>query len=646
MTVLPPATPASLRARVFLPVFVLACVVSLAYVFARSPVYVSVARVRIEAAPGQPPGEDSDATPRLLSAAQALTSSAVLEGVWRQLGGSGTSGAEVLRGTLSAVPVAGTNVIELRAEGSNREVLPQTLNAWIETYRQSQTDAFDRSSTAALDEAQSTTERLKRDIADKRQELEQFRKKFDIVSQERDENQATARLRGLNAAMNEARNREVNAEARLSAMRENIAARRPAAGSADRGIVVELEKRASDLREKMKDLEQEFTDRYLAAEPRYKALRLNLTRLEEQIEQEKRSSTGQALQKAEEEVASARETVARLQGELSTGQREVQKFTARFSEHTAMANELARLEESHESARERLAELDRERKAKGPRLSVLNQPMVPDRPDRPDYWRDAAIGVGGAGALGFLAVWFVEFFRRSGVPRPEPVVQPVIHISYPPGIMVAPGAAALPEASIPILGATATRLPETITQLPRELSGPEVRALWAAAMPDARVVIAGLLGGLSLEELAALRYEHVDLDACYVRVPDISTRSCTLRDPLRRLLIERHAAKGREAPLTGARGEPLSGADLEGLITCAACDAGLANAEEVTSETLRHTYFAYLIRQGARLAEIGEFIGRVPPAAFRDYGRLSPPGPGLPLEEVDPVFPALRAPLA
>jgi integrase len=201
-------------------------------------------------------------------------------------------------------------------------------------------------------------------------------------------------------------------------------------------------------------------------------------------------------------------------------------------------------------------------------------------------------------------------------------------------------------ASIPNFGATATRLPETITQLPRELSGPEVRSLWTAAMPDARVVIAGLLGGLSLEELAALRFEHVDLDACYVRVPDISTRSCTLRDPLRRLLIERHAAKGREAPLTGALGEPLSGADLEGLIACAACDAGLANPEEVTSETLRHTYFAYLIRQGARLAEIGEFIGHVPPAAFRDYGRLSPPGPGLPLEEIDPVFPALRAPLA
>ena len=74
--------------------------------------------------------------------------------------------------------------------------------------------------------------------------------------------------------------------------------------------------------------------------------------------------------------------------------------------------------------------------------------------------------------------------------------------------------------------------------------------------------------------------------------------------------------------------------------------AAPGHATEVASEVLRHTYFAYLIRQGARLADIGEFIGRIPPAAFREYGRLSPLGPGLPLERIDPVFPALRMTLA
>jgi integrase len=68
----------------------------------------------------------------------------------------------------------------------------------------------------------------------------------------------------------------------------------------------------------------------------------------------------------------------------------------------------------------------------------------------------------------------------------------------------------------------------------------------------------------------------------------------------------------------------------------------LSNPADISTEVLRHTYFAYLVRQGARLSEIAEFVGHIPPAAFRDYGRLSPPGPGLPMEEIDPVFPALR----
>ena len=108
------------------------------------------------------------------------------------------------------------------------------------------------------------------------------------------------------------------------------------------------------------------------------------------------------------------------------------------------------------------------------------------------------------------------------------------------------------------------------------------------------------------------------------------------------MLRARQAAGGGLA-LADAQGAPFSGADLEGLVACAACDAGLANTTEINSGTLRHTYAAYLVRQGARLADIGSIIGHVAPADFRDYGRLSPPGPGLPLERIDTVFPALRA---
>jgi len=99
------------------------------------------------------------------------------------------------------------------------------------------------------------------------------------------------------------------------------------------------------------------------------------------------------------------------------------------------------------------------------------------------------------------------------------------------------------------------------------------------------------------------------------------------------------SANDREKGLTRATRLLVDG---EWHAACAAYDAGLSNPKEVNSDLLRHTYVAYLVRQGARLADIGDIIGHIAPAAFREYGRLSPPGPGLPLERIDPVFPALR----
>ena len=121
----------SLRARIFLPVFAIACLASLAYVFSRPAVYVSSARLQIEAPPAgarlsngvrpsQPQNDTGDNMPGLLTEAQTLTSGALFDEIVQQLnrsnpGAAGEIGsAQALQGMLSAVPVSGTNVIELR----------------------------------------------------------------------------------------------------------------------------------------------------------------------------------------------------------------------------------------------------------------------------------------------------------------------------------------------------------------------------------------------------------------------------------------------------------------------------------------------------------------------------------------------------
>ena len=631
---------ANLRARIFIAVFTVGCLASLAYVFLRPAVYVSTARVQMEAPRNQTGKGESGAAPNLLTATQALTSSTVLESVVQQAQRShpgAFDSIEALRRALTATPVPGTNVIQLQVEGSQPAALPPILESWIETYRQGQTIANDQLSVAALDEARSTAEQLKSALTAKRGEMDEFRRKSGIVSQERDENQATARLRALNTALNEARNREVSAETRLNAMREALAAGKKVEGPADKAQLFDLQRRASDARERMREMEQKFTPHYLSFDSNYQSLRANLSRIEQQIERLQQSGSENALQAVQQELATARGAVQRLQQDLAVGKREVQDFTSRLTEHSALANELRRLEESHGSATQRLAQLENERKPGGPKITVMSLPSVPDRPVRPDYWRDALIAVAGAGLLALIAVWFIEFLMRPAMPQPVPMAPPVIHISLaPPG--TSPEMAALPVYNAPFL-----RLPEpgAVSQLPRELSAPEVGALWAAASPDAKLVIAGLFGGMTTEELAQLRCESIDFEDERVYFGG-SNRSAPLREPMKRLLQERQAKRTAGLALTDAHGAALGLADLEGLISLTACDAGLANPGEVNAAVLRHTYLAYLVRQGARLADLGDIVGYVAPAAFREYGRLSPSGPGLPLAQIDPVFPTLR----
>ncbi|MCC7487781.1 MAG: hypothetical protein IT529_22655 [Burkholderiales bacterium] len=630
-----PVPSAGSRARIFLPVFLLACAASLTWVFARPAVYVSTARVQLEAPgrsnPGSEPGSESGALPDVV---QSLTGSELVERVAQALG----MAPAAARAMLAAAPVPGTSVVELRAEGGEPELPARALEAWIAAWvaRHAQSDA--RAVGAGLEAARAEERDRERDLAARRRDLEEFRRKHGIVSAERDENRAASELKRLTAALAEARSRDLAAESRLAALRGVLAAGKLPAGLPQQAIVADLERRAAELKERMRGLEQEYTPNYLAIDNRYKAMAAGLARIEQQIAAERKVAAAQALHKAEEDLAGARHAVARIEKDLSTRRIETQEFSARFAEHAAIAREVARLDESRAAAAARVTDLAGRAKAVRPRLVVLARPGVPTRPDRPDYWRDALLGVAGSGVLGFLAVWFVEFIRRPAAQAAAPV-QPVINISLPSREWEVRESAAPGR----LIGAGAAYLPLAAERLPRELSEREVRALWSAAAPDARLAIAGLLGGLSAEELAALRFSEVDLAANVARVPGVSTRSCTLRDPLRRLLIERRSRPGAAAaPLVNSRGEPLTADDIEGLIACAAHDAGLHDAREVTAEVLRHTYFAYLVRQGVRLADMGEFIGRLAPAAFRDYAPLSPPGRGVPLEEIDPVYPPLR----
>ncbi len=87
---------------------------------------------------------------------------------------------------------------------------------------------------------------------------------------------------------------------------------------------------------------------------------------------------------------------------------------------------------------------------------------------------------------------------------------------------------------------------------------------------------------------------------------------------------------------------PLDAREATVLLSCLAHDAGLADPDELSPQRLRHTYLAFLVRQGARLTELEQRAGHLAPTALAEYRIFSPPGRGLPLGQIDWLYPALR----
>jgi succinoglycan biosynthesis transport protein ExoP len=135
-----------------------------------------------------------------------------------------------------------------------------------------------------------------------------------------------------------------------------------------------------------------------------------------------------------------------------------------------------------------------------------------------------------------------------------------------------------------------------------------------------------LFVGLTVEEIIGLHWDDLDLDAGTIKVPGRSARILHLREPLRDLISARRAAR-QPSPSPAASTD-----EAAGLVMCAAYDAGLSEAHEATPAILRHTYVAFLLQQGARFADIGRIVGRLPQEELAVYMRLAPAQMRVPLE--------------
>jgi integrase len=74
--------------------------------------------------------------------------------------------------------------------------------------------------------------------------------------------------------------------------------------------------------------------------------------------------------------------------------------------------------------------------------------------------------------------------------------------------------------------------------------------------------------------------------------------------------------------------------DLAADLLYAAHDANIEQPATVTPAALRHTYIAFLARQGIRLSDLSKLVGRLPTAEAAEYSSYAPQGKRVTLDDV------------
>jgi uncharacterized protein involved in exopolysaccharide biosynthesis len=544
-----------------------------------------------------------------------------------------------LRPMLRVSAVPDTNIVKLSAVGDAPEELAAIVNSWLAAYLDLRQRQVQREFGNALATLQQEHENLGKTIERKRDAVDRFREEHDIVTLERDGNEALARLNALTDNLNKARDDVVKYKAQLAAVRAAIARGDPIVPDQEQPGLEALQQKVAGLRAKLAELRTRYTEFFLENEPEKRQIPGQIRELEaltkDKITQGQRVLVSQTQQK----IAEAHQRVEVLRGELAKQKEVAAHFTNSFAEYKGLESELDRLQKMYSQAESQVVDMEVRASGKYPPVDVIEKAYPPGTPFYPHYWRDALLILVGAALLALIAVWVLEYLTRR--PRDDEELIPVT------GVRVYSGgrALAIPESSFAGLtggqqvpAITEAQAPTLPTLLPREPLPAEVAALWDLAEPPQRELMALLLCGVGPEECALLSAEDFLLDDSSLRVPGKAPRKIDL-PPAARKLFSEHAPVPRWAD---AESPAASVAELAGRIPLLASDAGVAQPQEMTADALRHGYLAFLVRQGARITELERVGGSMPAGQLSAYAALSPAGPGKRLDAVERVYPALR----
>lgn len=625
----------SRRLIIFTIAFLTSAALTLGYVYSRPAIYLSYATLLTVAKTAiDLPSGDADIQ-HVAIQKQILLGSELLTETSRRLKTVNDTGVQInlssgeIRQMLDVRPVPETNLIEMVAEGPEPEILPLLINTWIDVYLDARAAEVSRLLGDTTQIIQDELDGLAKKIQLKRVELDQFRQEHDIASIEREENEALARLKGLNESLNDASEDEVKAKAKLDAINKAIERGQAVVPQEDTRTLSLLEDRAQELRQQLAELNLRYTQEYLNLSPSLKVIPEQLSALEAEIKRMRQHGQTVVQSDAQQEYAAAKQTADEIRQQLNAHKKKATAFSARFTEHEALKGDLEALESLYRESQERLVQIETRYAGKYPQVDVIERAFLPGAPVYPDYLRDTGIATAVSIIFSLFCVWIAEFLTRKTEPRP------VVNLS---GIhlydrQIKQDSFELPRQSVDQLP---VQNPVLSSPPPREIPVQQISVLLLSAGDKEKLLIALLLSGATLEEITMIKQEDIDADNGKLMIHGKSPRVLPLSPVLKSLFAS------DTCRLTDSSGDLLSEEDLAALLTCAIADADLSESGEINADSLRQTYLIYLVKQGIRLAELEKIAGYIPPKILSSYSLYQPAGPKRSYDEIDLVYPELH----
>jgi uncharacterized protein involved in exopolysaccharide biosynthesis len=543
-----------------------------------------------------------------------------------------------LQSMLQVLPVQASEVITLRAVGPDPRLLAEMLDALPQVLRQDIASRQLGEAAAQLAVAREELARLERTTTERRTRLDAFRQNAGVLA-ERDDNEAVARVKGLNAALDQAVEKEAAANARLSTVTQAVEQGRSSTQVRADPALSALETRAHQVREELKEMERGYTPAFVALDPRARALKTRLVELEDQIAKQRIISQQAALQSAREDQASAQAQVERLRAQLGAARPSAIKTTMHLAQAKVLEEDLAQVDKLRRELLERVARLEADEQRRVATVTVIEAATVPAAPFRPNHWQDAAIVLAAAAALALIATGIVELFNRSPAPT-SPTGMTTLVLT--PGWEAAQARIGrdAPTASTLLAGSDAPRHAAALPAPVPVLAQAEAAALLAAASGPTRFMCAAGLMGLTAGEVLAIGPQDLNLDAHSLQVTGQWTRQLPMPPWLPRAV--RDLRPGVATVLHDAAGQALGDSDVAAMIISAALDAGLDGAATMTWDTLRNTCIDWLVGQGLRYADLPGLVGRVDAELLRALSARHTESIRGDSGQVDFLMPALK----